>query len=361
MKSLIPDTPGITESELGQVRPSTAIDDLVARYHQSGKSANTERTYKNHISHYRYEWGGFLPANEEAICRYLATYAQSLKVSTLRQRLSAISKWHKQQGFLDPTLSPRVRQTMKGIAREHQDAPKQAYPLTFKHLLAICDQLEAEKKAAIQSEDHGAILRTHRDLDLVLLGFWHGFRSDELSRVSVGNVQASRTKGITVFLSHSKTDRDASGKTYKMAALRAYCPASAFIDWIQVSGITTGLIFRSIDRWGRLGESGIHKQSIAHILNRVATDLFPDEPAFSTHSLRHGFADWAVRAGWDMATLMEHVGWRSIENAKRYMPNRKDFGPLALDQQNAEAGTDLSNEAHSQTLVSKFQSHPDRD
>ncbi|MEX6780189.1 site-specific integrase [Pseudomonas aeruginosa] len=361
MKSSTPALLDAPSPPSGEVRSGADVDDLVARYRQSGKSANTERTYKAHINHYRYEWGGFLPAGEDAVCRYLATYAQSLKVSTLRQRLSALSKWHKQQGFFDPTSSSTVKQTMKGIAKEHQDRPKQAYPLTFRHLLAICDQLEAEKMAAIQAGEQGAILRTHRDLALVLVGFWQGFRSDELSRVAVENVKASRTDGISIFLSHSKTDREASGRIYEMHALRAYCPASAYIDWLQASGITSGLVFRSINRWGHLGATGIHKQSIGHIINRVANDLFPDEPHFSTHSLRHGFADWAVRKGWDMTMLMEHVGWRSIENAKRYMPKRKDFGSLALDQQALPTGSDLSSAGNGKTLLSRFQSLPDSD
>jgi len=361
MKSSTPSIPEAPPSPHGEVRSVSDVEELAARYRERGKSDNTERTYKTHINHYRYVWGGFLPAGEDAVCRYLATYAQSLKVSTLRQRLSALSKWHKQQGFFDPTTSSTVKQTMKGIAKEHQDRPKQAYPLTFRHLLAICDQLEAEKMAAIQAGDQGAILRTHRDLALVLVGFWQGFRSDELSRVAVESVKASRTDGISIFLSHSKTDRDASGRIYEMPALRAYCPASAYIDWIQASGITSGLVFRSINRWGRLASTGIHKQSIGHIINRVANDLFPGEPHFSTHSLRHGFADWAVRAGWDMTMLMEHVGWRSIENAKRYMPKRKDFGTLALKQSALPAGGDLSNAGNANTLLSHFQSLPDSD
>lgn len=83
------------------------VEELAARYRERGKSDNTERTYKTHINHYRYVWGGFLPAGEDAVCRYLATYAQSLKVSTLRQRLSALSKWHKQQGFSIRLPAPR--------------------------------------------------------------------------------------------------------------------------------------------------------------------------------------------------------------------------------------------------------------
>lgn len=361
MKTSISATAIATAPATGQVRSDDDIEALVGCYRESGKSHNTERTYKAHINHYRYQWGGFLPASSEAVCKYLATYAQSLKVSTLRQRLSALSKWHKDQGFADPTADIDVKRTMKGIAKQHQGVPKQAYPLTFRHLLSICDQLESEKRAAIQAGEHGAILRTHRDLALILIGFWQGFRSDELSRVSVESVKASRSDGITIFLSHSKTDRDASGRTYEMDALRAYCPASAYIDWIQASGITSGLVFRSINRWGKLAESGIHKQSIAHILNRVAADLFPNEPHFSTHSLRHGFADWAVREGWDMAMLMEHVGWRSIESARKYIPTRKNFGALALDQPVGAKRNDLSIGHQGRTLFAEFQTLPDSD
>lgn len=327
------------------------IKALASFYIQAGTSENTERTYKSHINHYCFEWGGLLPATKDAVIEYIITYAKTLKVSTLRQRLSALSRWHKEQGFVDPTVYSEVRKALKGISKHHQGMTKQAYPLTFKHLLAICDKLESEKKEAIdcwhtacatepadspaRRDAHGAILRTHRDLALILVGFWQAFRSDELSRVTVQNVVADRSQGMTIFLSHSKTDTGANGSTYDLPALKAYCPTSAYLDWIQVSGLSEGLVFRSINRWGTLAATGIHRQSIDHILNRVSRDLFPSEPKFSTHSLRRGFTDWAVREGWDMKTLMDHVGWLSMDSARKYMPSRKDFGALSL---NSSAG-----------------------
>lgn len=345
-----------SSSALVMPRAQTAddLDALTGFYREAGKSENSERTYKSAINHYRFEWGGQLPANPDAICRYLTTYAKTLKVSTLRQRLSALAKWHHEQGFSNPVAAPAVKQTMRGIAKHHHGITKQAYPLTFQHLLAICARLESEKLDAIKSKDEGAILRTHRDLSLILMGFWHGFRSDELSRVTAENVIANRHQGITIFLPYSKTDREASGSTYDMPALRAYCPTAAYLDWIQVSGISSGMVFRSISRWGKLADTGIHKQSITHILGRVAADLFPGEPAFSTHSLRRGFADWAVTEGWDMKALMAHVGWLSADSARRYMPTRKDFGSLAS---NAHSGALANEPVHSygQTFLADFE------
>ncbi|HDS1721843.1 site-specific integrase [Pseudomonas putida] len=325
------------------------IKALARFYIEAGKSENTERTYKSHINHYRSEWGGLLPATKDKVIEYIAVYAKTLKVSTLRQRLSALSKWHKEQGFADPTAYGEVKQALKGIAKHHQGMTKQAYPLTFKHMLAICDRLEAEKRVAIEAwnsacstepdtspvrrDAEAAILRTHRDLALILIGFWQAFRSDELSRITFENVRADRNQGMVIYLSHSKTDRDASGSSYELQAFKVYCPVSAYLDWQQVSGLTSGLVFRSINRWGKLAETGIHRQSIDHILNRVSRDLFPNEPKFSTHSLRRGFTDWAVREGWDMKMLMDHVGWLSMDSARKYMPVRKDFGALALNNQ----------------------------
>lgn len=347
------------------------IEALARFYVDAGKSENTERTYKSHIKHYRVEWGGLLPATKDAVIQYIATYAKTLKVSTLRQRISALSKWHKEQGFPDPTGYADVKKALKGVAKHHQGMTKQAYPLTFKHMLAICDRLEAEKRDAIEAwnsvsstEQEGsplrrdaqtAIFRTHRDLALILIGFWQAFRSDELSRITVENVAADRNVGMTIYLSHSKTDRDAAGTTYDLHSLKAYCPVSAYLDWLQVSGLTSGVVFRSINRWGQLAETGIHRQSIDHILNRVSRALFPNEPKFSTHSLRRGFTDWAVRAGWDMKMLMDHVGWLSMDSARKYMPVRKDFGALALNNQGGAVFNGMPDPASGLTLLGHLQ------
>ena len=160
---------------------------------------------------------------------------------------------------------------------------------------------------------------------------------------------------MTIYLSHSKTDRDAAGTTYDLHSLKAYCPVSAYLDWLQVSGLTSGVVFRSINRWGQLAETGIHRQSIDHILNRVSRALFPNEPKFSTHSLRRGFTDWAVRAGWDMKMLMDHVGWLSMDSARKYMPVRKDFGALALNNQGGAVFNGMPDPASGLTLLGHLQ------
>ncbi|MDP2881615.1 MAG: hypothetical protein Q8N89_08550 [Azonexus sp.] len=44
-----------------------------------------------------------------------------------------------------------------------------------------------------------------------------------------------------------------------------------------------------------------------------------DAEAFSSHSLRRGFALWAGMSGWDIRELMSNVGWRDVKAAMRYL------------------------------------------
>ena len=112
-------------------------------------------------------------------------------------------------------------------------------------------------------------------------------------------------------------------------ALALHCPVEAYLDWIYESEIRTGPVFRKIDRWGNISDQAIFTKSIGPLLNAMAKDAGL-EIHLSTHSLRHGFAQWAVNAGWDVHTIMSYVGWSNYKNAARYVPAKYDFGDLAI-------------------------------
>lgn len=310
----------------------TEIDEVEAIkdiYREAGRSKNTHATYLQAVKHYRDICGNPLPATTKDVSDYIATQARNVKVSTLRVRLAGISKWHKSQGFFDPTSSAAVKELMKGIAKVHNEEQTQAYPLTFAHLRVLCDHLEAEKLLAIQREDQVSILRLHRDIAIILCGFWQGFRSDELSRIRVEDVKFHNDR-MTIFIPYSKTDAGAAGRKCELPRLKLYCPVSAFRSWVQLAGIENGAAFRKIDRWGNISDRGINKRTVERVLQAPSEKLFPGERKFTTHSLRQGFADWAVDMDWSEKTIMDHVGWQSIQSARRYIPARRDFGDLAV-------------------------------
>lgn len=95
-----------------------------------------------------------------------------------------------------------------------------------------------------------------RDKALLLLGFWRGFRGDELTRLHVEHVDAIRGEGMTCFLPRTKGDRAHNGTAFKAPALARLCAVDAYIAWVELAGLTGGPVFRGINRWGRLAPKG---------------------------------------------------------------------------------------------------------
>ena len=290
------------------------------RYLDAAERENTRRSYRGAVRHFEIEWGGFLPATADSLDRYLAHYADSLAINTLRQRLAALSQWHIDQGFPDPTKSAIVRKVFKGIRTLHPSQEKRARPLQLEQIRHVVGWLDTAIADAITASDLARQLRHQRNKALLLLGFWRGFRGDELTSLRVEHVDALAGEGMRCFLPLTKGDRQARGTTFRAPALASLCPVEAYLDWIGLARLSEGPVFRSIDRWGHIGETGLHINSLVPLLRSMfdaASVPFAEE--YSGHSLRRGFANWATSSGWDLKTLMEYVGWRDVHSAMRYV------------------------------------------
>ncbi|MFY0732264.1 site-specific integrase [Pseudomonas sp. NFX15] len=289
------------------------------RYLQAATRDNTRRSYRAAIEHFEVTWGGFLPATSDSVARYLVAHAGVLSINTLKLRLSALAQWHNSQGFADPTKAPVVRKVFKGIRALHPVQEKQAVPLQLQHLEQVVSRLALEVQTARAEDDRPVLLRARRDMALILVGFWRGFRSDELCRLQVEHVQANANSGISLYLPRSKSDRDNLGKTYQTPALQRLCPVQAYIDWITEAALVRGPVFRGIDRWGNLGEEGLHANSVIPLLRQALQRAGIAADLYTSHSLRRGFATWAHQSGWDLKSLMTYVGWKDMKSAMRYV------------------------------------------
>jgi len=299
------------------------------RYLQAGTRENTRRSYRAAVEHFEVTWGGFLPATGDGIVRYLAEYADQHAISTLKQRLAALAQWHITQGFPDPTKSPNVRQMIKGIRTLHPAQEKQAAPLLLQHLEQAVGWLEQQAAFAAEQNDFKTVMRHRRDIALVLIGFWRGFRGDELARLQVEHTQAEAGAGITFYLSHTKGDRQHLGTTFHTPALKKLCPVQAYLNWVTVAGIARGPVFRKVDRWGNLADDGINANSLIPMLRRIFKQAGVPADLYSSHSMRRGFATWASANGWDIKSLMSYVGWKDVKSALRYVDAQTSFGGLA--------------------------------
>jgi integrase len=294
----------------------------VEHYLLQARRENTERSVAAAVRHYELEWRGLLPATPQSIAAYLAHYASTQSISTLRVRLAALGRWHREQGFADPTKSDLVRRVLKGIRSEHNTPQKQARPMAFDELARVeqwlLSQVRVEPPAT--SEAASARLRAARDRSMLLLGFWRGFRADELTSLRFEHVRIEPDGSMQCFLAASKTDTSTSGRSFRCPSLPRHCPVAAFRDWQTLSGLQSGAVYRQINRWGGISERRMQATSVIPWLRRLLAKAGADMPdQYSSHSLRRGFANWARTSGWDLKELMGYVGWKDMHAAMRYL------------------------------------------
>nr|WP_232435481.1 site-specific integrase [Burkholderia ubonensis] len=183
-----------------------------------------------------------------------------------------------------------------------------------------------------QAADERSRLACIRNRALVLLGFWRGFRSDELSRLRIEHVTVEAGRGMTLFLPRTKGDRAQLGTTFKAPALSRLCPVAAYEAWITASGLTEGYVFRRVDRWGNVSDEGLHAGSLVPLLRALFREAGLSTPnSYSSHSLRRGFATWANSNGWDLKMLMEYVGWKDVRSAMRYIDAADPFAQRRIE------------------------------
>lgn len=289
-----------------------SVDDYI----HAATRDNTRRTYQGAVEHFEVNWGGVLPTTSETLCRYLAHYAQTLTFNTLKTRLAALSQWHQSQGFVDPTKAASVKKVLKGIRALHPAPVNKAPPLA----MAMLEQLDRHLNVECQSDKQGVSVRATRDRAMIWVGFWRGFRSDELTRLLLQNVEQSPHNGLSLYLSQSKGDRHYTGKHYPLPVLNALCPTAALDCWRGVLSEHEGPIFRKIDRWGVIAEHALNPRSISRILRqRFEKAGIHNAQTFSSHSLRRGFAYWAAQQRWSLNDLMTHVGWKDTRTAMAYL------------------------------------------
>lgn len=318
---------------LARRRPSAllAMSDI-DRFLQAATRENTRQSYQSAIRDFEVEWGGFLPATPDSVARYLANRADKHAANTLRQRLAALARWHLDQGFPDPTKAPVVRQVLRGIQTLYPVQEKRAKPFQIDQLIVVDSWLTTRADTAQAQGALGNELRYRRNKALFLLGFWHGFRGDELTRLQIEHVLITPGEGMTCFLPRTKGDRQFKGGNFKVPLLSRLCPVTAYDEWITAAALPDGPVFRAIDRWGNIRASGLNIDSLVPLLRAILHDAGVVEPdLYSAHSLRRGFASWATANGWDLKTLMEHVGWKNSQSAMRYIDSEDSFNQRRIE------------------------------
>jgi integrase len=310
----------ITGSEpAGVVSPGKNIDNLAIQSHEkyiaAGTSENTRKTYRSAARQFE-NWGGRLPTDSQTVLKYLIDNSERLNVRTLSLHLTAISKWHTYQGFSDPTNDRVVRKTLDGMKRIHGKPKRKAKALTLENILSMLTYLE-------QQDDD---LKNKRDIALILICYFGAFRRSELVALKTEYLQWE-AEGVVFTMPRSKTDQTGEGMTRVIPyGSGDICAVRALRCWLNTANITSGPLFRSINRWGKLGGKPLRPATVNDIVKSLGKDCgFDFVPELSSHSFRRGLSTSAARENLSFEQIKKQGGWKSDTTVRGYIDEGRQF------------------------------------
>ena len=303
----------LTDPNAKPALPLISLFERAREFKDNADAANTVRTYSVGWRHFLM-WCEAqspclqaMPARPEIVALYLTAQAEHCKVATLRSRLSAINRAHREAGHEAPGRSIIVQQVFKGIRRSKGVACRQATPIVASDLRAILTALPENTLGL-------------RDRALILLGFHGAFRRSELVALDVGDV-AETKEGLRVLVRRSKTDQEGEGleKGILFQADPSVCPVRALRAWKEAMGENAGPLFRGVSRHGKVSASRLTDRAVHLVVERVCKAAGLDAEKFSAHSLRSGLATQAAIDGCPERSIMRQGGWRGVQTVRGYI------------------------------------------
>jgi Phage integrase family len=130
--------------------------------------------------------------------------------------------------------------------------------------------------------------------------------------------------GCGITIRHSKTDQEGAGRTIAIVRGSIACPVVALRIWRDAAAATTGPLFRSIRKGGKVSER-LTAQSVADIVKTHAERVGLDPRLFAGHSLRAGFLTSAAKKDANIFKMMDVSGHRSVDTLRGYVRDAELF------------------------------------
>jgi len=291
-------------------RSKRNVSPQVQQYLQASLSPSTRRAYSTDIAQFLL-WGGHIPTSPARLASYIAEHAEKLSFATLCRRVVAIGRAHKIKQLDSPADSEIVKSTLQGIRRTKGSDQRRVAPVLLRDVRNMVRKLQGARGA--------------RDKALLLMGFAGAFRRSELVAIRVEDVRLV-AEGLVIRLRRGKTDQGGMGRDIAIPHMRGNCcPVKAVVAWLAHSGITSGTLFRRVDRYGHITGAGLTPQSVALIVKERAGAIGLDPQHLSGHSLRAGFVTNASKGGASSWKIRQQTGHRSEAGVQRYIRDSQLF------------------------------------
>jgi integrase len=304
------------------------LADSAASLAEDALAASTQKAYRSDWQRW-VKWcraHGFDPLGPSGpLALYIAHLVeQGKKIPTIDRALSAISLAYRLADKPNPRADPAVSAVYRGARRRIGIAPEQMTAILPTQLVRMVEGLPKTPHDQLRSTRNRAAL---------VLGFCGGFRRSELLALQVEDI-AEVPEGLRIFIRKSKTDQEGKGRYIGLpyASVYAVCPVRAYKDWLAVSGVTGGPVFRTISQDGmQVLDRALCARQFADVVKSSAQRVGLIGK-YAGHSLRAGLVTAAVQARKNPKSIMAQTGHKTLDILMRYVREQ------GLFDDNAAAG-----------------------
>lgn len=305
----------------------TILQDEARKHLMNSKSENTKRAYKN-------DWNQFshwckknelicFPAEPETIVYYITFLAKKLKASSIKRKITSISQRHKVAGYKDPTKTALVKGVWNGIQRDIGIKEQGKEALWLSDLRKMVEAIPSDSLIGL------------RNRALLVIGWAGALRRSELVNLHIEDILVT-SDGLVIHLNRSKTDQKGEGDEVALpyGSNPLTCPVRCLKNWLDISRISEGPLFRRIDRHGNI-MGGLTAQSVRLIVRNSCEIVGLNANRYGAHSLRSGFCSEAAKAGKAEHQIMKQTRHKRADSLHRYIKK------VSLFDDNAASGIGL--------------------
>ncbi len=317
--------------------PDTRRDSRAVLYHQASLRPSTRRKYRYFAGLYldfcaevgRVE----VPANAFTLEAFAINLAQrtvlkgrnrgrqGLAPASIKLAIASVRALHEVTGA-NPPSTKLARKIITGH-EALREAERRANPGLWRPDGEGAPALKLPDLAELVAACNPNTSAGLRDRAVLTLGFATMARRHELAGIDIGDLKRV-DRGLEVFIHRTKTGKPRTPKIPPWDHLPELCAlrnVTAWVKCLRANGITSGPLFRGVDRWDHIhgtatwaGRDGLNPRmdpsTVELIVLRAAlAAAIDDAELYSPHSLRSGGATAAYEAGADILAIARHGGW----------------------------------------------------
>jgi site-specific recombinase XerD len=293
------------------IRHSSYFAPIKALVVDAVKSDYTKRAYGQAITEFL-KWYQASEATglTKAVVNQYVTHLISRKLApaTINKHLAAIRKLVNEgqdNRSIDAADADAIRR-VKGVKRQGE---------------RLGNWLSHEQAQKFLDAPDVSTLKGKRDLALLAILLGAGLRRTEAADLTMEHIQQRDGRWVIVDLigKHNRTRSVPIGSWVK----------TALDQWTEAAGVSTGRVFRSINKGGKLIGPPMSDQALYIVVCEYAKRL---DVKLAPHDMRRTFAQLARKAKADIEQIQQSLGHASIVTTQKYLGTQQDLSDAPSDR-----------------------------